>query len=225
MGHKPYLEKACTVEPPSILSNNLSYYFLGMCIGIVALFICTRKIENKKYILTAALIGSALPPIISKVITLNSCALCVIFGVSGFFNGFLFVYSIMWIEQFGKQNKKILFLSLIPLIIGAGIFVAYNYQEHIPCIQIGVLCVAIIYVLFADNNNFNSKFYYLNQEVNIIISKPWKIKKIMNMQENPYLSLMSPKKIKKLQYLIKYIYLELFHSEFYSFAGLVDWAS
>ena len=181
MGHKPYLEKACTVEPPSILSNNLSYYFLGMCIGIVALFICTRKIENKKYILTAALIDSALPPIISKVITLYSCALCVIFGVSGFFNGFLFVYSIMWIEQFGKQNKKILFLSLIPLIIGAGIFVAYNYQAHIPCIQIGVLCVAIIYVLFVDNNNFNSKILLFKSG-----SKYYNIETLEDKENNEY---------------------------------------
>ena len=111
MGHKPYLEKACTIEPPSILSSNSVIYFFGIFCGSIFLFICTRKIENKKYILVASLIGSAITPILSKIITLNSCALLALLCISGFFNGFLFVYTIMWIEQFGKQNKKILFLS------------------------------------------------------------------------------------------------------------------
>jgi hypothetical protein len=87
----------------------------------------------------------------------------------------------MWIEQFGKQNKKILFLSLIPLIIGAGIFVAYNYQEHIPCIQIGVLCVAIICVLFADNNNFNSKILLFKSG-----SKYYNIETLEDKENNEY---------------------------------------
>jgi len=50
----------------------------------------------------------------------------------------------MWIDQFGKQNKIILLLSLIQLTICIGIFVASNYQADIPCIQIDVLCLTII---------------------------------------------------------------------------------
>ena len=156
MGHKPYLEKACTLEPPSILSNNLSFYFLGMFFGIITLFICTKKIENKKYILMASLTGSAITPILSKIINFNSCWLLAYYCTNGLFNGFLFIYSIMWIEQFGKQIKKILFISLIPLVIGLGIFIAYNYQACIPCIQAGVLCLSCICILLMDNKNFNS---------------------------------------------------------------------
>ena len=181
MGHKPYLEKACTIEPPSILSSNSVIYFFGIFCGTIFLFICTRKIENKKYILVASLIGSAITPILSKIITLNSCALLALLCISGFFNGFLFVYTIMWIEQFGKQNKKILFLSLLPLIIGLGIFVAYNFQAHIPCIQAGVLCLSIICVLIFDNNNFNSKILLFKSG-----SKYYNIETLEDKENNEY---------------------------------------
>ena len=181
MGHKPYLEKACTIEPPSILSSNSVIYFFGIFCGSIFLFICTRKIENKKYILVASLIGSAITPILSKIITLNSCALLALFCISGFFNGFLFVYTIMWIEQFGKQNKKILFLSLLPLIIGLGIFVAYNFQAHIPCVQAGVLCLSIICVLIFDNNNFNSKILLFKSG-----SKYYNIETLEDKENNEY---------------------------------------
>jgi len=181
MGHKPYLEKACTLETPSILSNNLLLYFVGMFLGILVLFTCTKKIENKKYILIATLIGSAITPILSKIITLNSCSLLAMFFISGFFNGFLFLYSIMWIEQFGKQNKKILFLSLIPMVIGLGIFVAYNFQAHIPCIQAGVLCLSIICVLIADNKNFNSKILLFKSG-----SKYYNIEALEENENNEY---------------------------------------
>ena len=181
MGHKPYLEKACTIEPPSILSSNSVIYFFGIFCGTILLFICTRKIENKKYILVASLIGSTITPILSKIITLNSCALLALFCISGFFNGFLFVYTIMWIEQFGKQNKKILFLSLLPLIIGLGIFVAYNFQAHIPCIQAGVLCLSIICVLIFDNNNFNSKILLFKSG-----SKYYNIETLEDKENNEY---------------------------------------
>ena len=181
MGHKPYLEKACTIEPPSILSSNSVIYFFGIFCGSIFLFICTRKIENKKYILVASLIGSAITPILSKIITLNSCALLALLCISGFFNGFLFVYTIMWIEQFGKQNKKILFLSLLPLIIGLGIFVAYNFQAHIPCVQAGVLCLSIICVLIFDNNNFNSKILLFKSG-----SKYYNIETLEDKENNEY---------------------------------------
>ena len=181
MGHKPYLEKACTIEPPSILSSNSVIYFFGIFCGSIFLFICTRKIENKKYILVASLIGSTITPILSKIITLNSCALLALFCISGFFNGFLFVYTIMWIEQFGKQNKKILFLSLLPLIIGLGIFVAYNFQAHIPCVQAGVLCLSIICVLIFDNNNFNSKILLFKSG-----SKYYNIETLEDKENNEY---------------------------------------
>ena len=181
MGHKPYLEKACTIEPPSILSSNSVIYFFGIFCGSILLFICTRKIENKKYILVATLIGSAITPILSKIITLNSCALLALLCISGFFNGFLFVYTIMWIEQFGKQNKKILFLSLLPLIIGLGIFVAYNFQAHIPCVQAGVLCLSIICVLIFDNNNFNSKILLFKSG-----SKYYNIETLEDKENNEY---------------------------------------
>ena len=181
MGHKPYLEKACTIEPPSILSSNSVIYFFGIFCGSIFLFICTRKIENKKYILVASLIGSTITPILSKIITLNSCALLALLCISGFFNGFLFVYTIMWIEQFGKQNKKILFLSLLPLIIGLGIFVAYNFQAHIPCIQAGVLCLSIICVLIFDNNNFNSKILLFKSG-----SKYYNIETLEDKENNEY---------------------------------------
>ena len=181
MGHKPYLEKACTIEPPSILSSNSVIYFFGIFCGSILLFTRTRKIENKKYILVASLIGSAITPILSKIITLNSCALLALLCISGFFNGFLFVYTIMWIEQFGKQNKKILFLSLLPLIIGLGIFVAYNFQAHIPCIQAGVLCLSIICVLIFDNNNFNSKILLFKSG-----SKYYNIETLEDKENNEY---------------------------------------
>ena len=156
MGHKPYLEKACTVEPPSILSHNLSLYFVGAMVGIIGLFICTKKIENKKWLLFISLVGSSLVPIIPQITKLNSCCLLAYYCAMGLFNGFLFVYSVMWIEQFGKQNKKIILLSLIPMVIGLGIFAAYNCQACIPCIQATILCLAGICVIFSDNNNFNS---------------------------------------------------------------------
>ena len=181
MGHKPYLEKACTIEPPSILSSNSVIYFFGIFCGSILLFTRTRKIENKKYILVASLIGSAITPILSKIITLNSCALLALLCISGFFNGFLFVYTIMWIEQFGKQNKKILFLSLLPLIIGLGIFVAYSFQAHIPCIQAGVLCLSIICVLIFDNNNFNSKILLFKSG-----SKYYNIETLEDKENNEY---------------------------------------
>ena len=181
MGHKPYLEKACTIEPPSILSNNLSFYFLGMLFGIIVLFMCTRKIENKKYILMASLTGSAITPILSKIINFNSCWLLTYYCTNGFFNGFLFVYSIMWIEQFGKQIKKILFLSLIPFVIGTGIFIAYNWQSCIPCIQAGVLCLSCICVLFMDNKNFNSSILLFKSG-----SKYYNIETLEENENNEY---------------------------------------
>ena len=49
----------------------------------------------------------------------------------GFFDGFLFIYSIMWIDQFGMQNKKVFLLSIIPLMMGLGIFCAFNFQFYI----------------------------------------------------------------------------------------------
>ena len=44
MGHKPYLEKACTIEPPSMLSNNFSFYFYStwICITINIIIYCIR---------------------------------------------------------------------------------------------------------------------------------------------------------------------------------------
>ena len=62
----------------------------------------------------------------------------------------------MWIDQFGKQNKKIALLSLIPLVIGIGIFAAYNFQAYISCMQVSILCLSCICVFFAENKNFNS---------------------------------------------------------------------
>jgi ferredoxin len=156
MGHKPYLEKACTIEPPSMLSNNFSFYFIGLFFGIIALLICTYKKENKKYILIISLIGSSLISILPKFISMSSCCLLSLYCAAGFFNGFIYVYSILWIEQFGKQNKKIELMSIIPLIIGSGIFIAYNYQPCIPCIQCGVLCLSCIFIFLSDNNSFNS---------------------------------------------------------------------
>ena len=156
MGHKPYLEKACTIEPPSMLSNNFSFYFIGLCLGIIALLICTYKKENKKYILIISLIGSSLISILPKFISMSSCCLLSLYCAAGFFNGFIYVYSILWIEQFGKQNKKIELMSIIPLIIGSGIFIAYNYQPCIPCMQCGVLCLSCIFIFLSDNNSFNS---------------------------------------------------------------------
>ena len=181
MGHKPYLEKACTIEPPSVLSNNLSFYFLGMLFGIIALFICTRKIENKKYILMASLAGSAITPLLSKIINFNSCWLLAYYCTNGLFNGFLFIYSIMWIEQFGKQIKKILFLSLIPFVIGIGIFIAYNCQACIPCIQAGILCLSCICVLFMDNKNFNSSILLFKSG-----SKYYNIETLEENENNEY---------------------------------------
>ena len=156
MGHKPYLEKACTLEPPSILSNNFSFYFQGAFCGIIGLFICTKKIENKKYILFVSLVGSSLIPLLTKLINLNSCGLLALYCTIGFFNGFLFVYIIMWIDQFGKQNKKIALLSLIPLVMGFGIFIAYNFQAYILCIQVTVLCLSSLCVVLSDDKNFKS---------------------------------------------------------------------
>jgi hypothetical protein len=87
----------------------------------------------------------------------------------------------MWIEQFGKQNKKILFLSLIPMIIGLGIFVAYNFQAHIPCIQAGVLGLSIIFVLIFDNKNFNSKILLFKSG-----SKYYNIESLEDKENNEY---------------------------------------
>ena len=156
MGHKPYLEKACTIEPPSFLSKNFSFYFLGAFCGIIALFICTRKIENKKYILIASLSGSSLIPLLPLIINFNSCGLLALYCTIGFFNGFLFIYIITWIDQFGKQNKKIALLSLIPFVIGIGIFAAYNLQAYISCMQVSLICLSCICVFFAEKKNFNS---------------------------------------------------------------------
>ena len=181
MGHKPYLEKACTLEPPTILSKNLSLYFLGVLLGIIALFICTKKFENKKYILVLSLVGSAIVPILSKVITMKSCCLLTYYCTMGFFNGFLFVYNISWIEQFGKQNKKIAFLSLIPLIIGFGIFIAYNYQAHIPCIQSTILGICCIIVLFIENKIYDSSIVLFKSG-----SKYYNIETIEENEKNDY---------------------------------------
>jgi hypothetical protein len=87
----------------------------------------------------------------------------------------------MWIEQFGKQNKKILFLSLIPMVIGLGIFVAYNFQAQIPFIQAGVLCLSIICVLIADNKNFNSKILLFKSG-----SKYYNIESLEENENNEY---------------------------------------
>jgi hypothetical protein len=181
MGHKPYLEKACTLEPPTILSKNLSLYFLGVLLGIIALFICTKKFENKKYILVLSLVGSAIVPILSKVITMKSCCLLTYYCVMGFFNGFLFVYNISWIEQFGKQNKKITFLSLIPLIIGLGIFIGYNNQAHIPCIQSTILGICCIIVLFIENKIYDSSIVLFKSG-----SKYYNIETIEENEKNDY---------------------------------------
>ena len=156
MGHKPYLEKACTIEPPSLLSNNFSFYFVGAFCGIIALFICTKKIENKKYILIISLIGSSIIPILPMLVNFNSCGLFALYYAIGFFNGFLFVYSVMWIEQFGKQRDKVELLSLIPFVMGLGIFIAFNFQAYIVCIQATILCLSCICVFYIDNKIFNS---------------------------------------------------------------------
>ena len=88
MGHKPYLEKACTIEPPSFLSKNFSFYFFGAFCGIIGLFICTRKIENKKNILIVSLTGSSLIPLLPMIINFNSWGLNILYCAIGFFNGF-----------------------------------------------------------------------------------------------------------------------------------------
>ena len=156
MGHKPYLEKACSIEPPSMLSNIFSFYFIGLACGIIALFICTKKVENKKYILIISLIGSSIISILPKIINFGSCCLLTYYCTMGFFNGFIYIYSILWIEQFGKQRRKIELMSLIPLFIGAGILIAYNYQHYIPCMQCTILCLSCLCILLSNNNNFNS---------------------------------------------------------------------
>ena len=156
MGHKPYLEKACTLESPSILSNIFSVYFIGALLGILFLLICLKNVENKKYILIISLTCSSLIPLLPHIITLNHIALLVFYCSIGFFNGFIFIYSIMWIDQFGKQNQKIYLLSIIPLLIGLGIVICYNFQAYISCILTSVLCLACILIFLSDNKNFNT---------------------------------------------------------------------
>jgi ferredoxin len=156
MGHKPYLEKACTLEPPSILSNIFSVYFIGGLLGILVLFICLKNVENKKYILIISLIFSSLIPFLPQFIALNSIALLMFYCSIGFFDGFLFIYSIMWIDQFGMQNKKVYLLSIIPLMMGLGIFCAYNFQFYILYVMAGLLCLSCILIFLPDSKHFNT---------------------------------------------------------------------
>ena len=111
----------------------------------------------------------------------------------------------MWIEQFGKQNKKIIFLSLIPLIIGCGIFLAYHLQAYIPIIQAIELGLSSLFILFLDTKNFNTNILLLKSG-----SKYYNIETLENNEYKEYardsiFRMEEKKEDKKFLYSVRYI--------------------